>query len=119
MIFNRTMEDVRNAIGIRENYVQKGIALTEEQIAVMEKGMLTINALNRIENKQSELYNRAVERGYDCETIITRTWDDNDVFAKFDFKRICENLNALEKAFFFPKTTIELKYEYRQINAIE
>ena len=57
MIFDRTQNDVDTAILIRSEKVQNFETLTESEIATLEKGTLTINTLNRIENKQSELKN--------------------------------------------------------------
>ena len=57
MIFDRTAADVEEAIRIRKEKVQKMQDLTEEEINILERGTLTINTLNRIEEKQEELKN--------------------------------------------------------------
>ena len=54
MIFDRTQNDVDTAILLRDTKVKKFETLTESEIATLEKGTLTINTLNRIENKQEE-----------------------------------------------------------------
>ena len=64
MIYNRTEEDVKNALEIRKNVIQQGQEPTDEQREILERGMLTINTLNRIKNKQSELSKLILSMGY-------------------------------------------------------
>ena len=54
MIFDRTQNDVDTAILLRNTKVKNFETLTESDIATLEKGTLTINTINRIENKQEE-----------------------------------------------------------------
>ena len=55
MIFDRTQNDVDTAILLRDTKVKNFETLTESEIATLEKGMLTINTLNRIETKQRRI----------------------------------------------------------------
>ena len=55
MITDRTVQDINSAKKIREEKIQKFIALTQDDIKTLEKGFITINTLNRISNKQKEI----------------------------------------------------------------
>ena len=57
MIFDRTQNDVDAAISLRNKKVKGFESLTSEEINTLERGTITINTLNRIENKQMELAN--------------------------------------------------------------
>ena len=105
MIFDRTQNDVDTAIILRREKVQKFQALTESEIATLEKGMLTINTLNRIENKQEELKNLFNEIGYWNTPIANKVWSENDIFSADEFQRILNNTNILRQAFLVYKAT--------------
>ena len=122
MIFDRTQNDVDTAILLRNTKVKKFETLTEIEIATLEKGMLTINTLNRIENKQDELKNLFNEMGYWNTPITNKTWGENDIFNADEFKRIIDNTNVLRNAFFVYKATPNtppISYHYNDINALE
>lgn len=122
MIFDRTQNDVDTAILLRDTKVKKFEALTESEIATLEKGMLTINTINRIENKQDELKNLFNEMGYWNTPIINKTWGENDIFNADEFQRIINNTNVLRKAFFVYKATPStppISYYWDDINALE
>ena len=55
MIFDRTQEDVDTAVRLRNEKVKEFKNLTNEEINTLERGTITINTLNRIENKQTEI----------------------------------------------------------------
>jgi hypothetical protein len=99
------MEDVIAAISVRADKVQKGEKLTAEDIEILERGMLTINTLNRIENKQAELKEILVEMGYGVGGISNSVWDDTGIFKPEDFDRILENEQKLKNAFFVYSST--------------
>ena len=122
MIFDRTQNDVDTAIILRREKVQKFQALTESEIATLEKGTLTINTLNRIENKQEELKNLFNEIGYWNTPIANKTWGENDIFNVDEFQRILNNTNILRQAFFVYKATPNtppISYYWDDINALE
>ena len=122
MIFDRTQNDVDTAIILRDTKVKKFEALTESDIATLEKGMLTINTLNRIENKQDELKNLFNEMGYWDTPIINKTWGENDIFNADEFQRIIDNINVLRQAFFVYKDTPNtppISYHWQDINTLE
>ena len=122
MIYDRTQSDVQNAIKIRLEKVQNFIELNDEEIAILEKGLITINTINRIENKQSELKTLLNNIGYYNIDIYNKTWDELDIFTENDLIRMVNNTISLRKAFFVyfnsPKNPIA-KYYYTEINSIE
>ena len=122
MIFDRTQNDVDTAILLRDTKVKKFETLTESEIATLEKGMLTINTLNRIETKQEELKNLFNDMGYWNTPITNKTWGDNDIFNADEFQRIIDNTNVLRKAFFVYKATPNtppISYYWDDINSLE
>ena len=119
MIFDRTRQDVDNAVLIRRNKIQKFQALTEQEIAIVEKGFLTINTLNRIENKQTELQNLFKDMGYYNISVENKEWAIGEYFFQEDFDRILSNLEKLKNAFFVYKATPVIKdNNYRAFQTI-
>lgn len=122
MITNRTQYDVDTAISIIKNKVQKFQELEETDIATLEKGTITYNTLNRIENKQDELKNLFNEIGYWNTSITNKVWGENDIFNADEFQRILDNTNVLRNAFFVYKDTPNtppISYHWQDINALE
>lgn len=121
MVFNRTQLDIDEAKSIRLK-IQKGEEITSDEISTLEKGTFTVNALNRIENKQQELYNLFISSGYFCEYVESKEWGYNDIFDENDFLRIIENGEKLRRAFFdYQNSPNQAKalYHFEEINAIE
>lgn len=122
MIFNRTKRDVDDAIRLRNEKVKRFQELTESEISTLEKGTITINTLNRIENKQYELKNLINNIGYWNTQIINKVWDYSQIFDENDLQRIIRNTDILRQAFFVlaetPKTP-SASYYFENINAIE
>lgn len=122
MIFDRTRQDVDEAIQIRAEKVQNGVDLEDADIQVLERGTLTINTLNRIEEKQAELKELFNDIGYWNVPILNKEWTKFGIFNGEDFKRIINNLDILKRAFFVysstPLTPIAT-YNYQTINSIE
>lgn len=122
MVFDRTQTDVSEAKRIREEKVKNFEELSAEEISIMERGSLSINTLNRIEEKQSELKGIFNSLGYWNTPVINKRWTNTDVFYKSDFERLLNNLNILKNAFFVfvytPKTP-SLSFGYQTINDIE
>ena len=122
MIFDRTQNDVDTAILLRDTKVKKFETLTESEIATLEKGALTINTLNRIENKQEELKNLFNDMGYWNTPTTNKTWGENDIFNVDEFQRIIDNTNVLRQAFFVYKDTPNtppISYYWDDINSLE
>lgn len=122
MITNRTQADVDEAKEIREKYVKAFKTLTDDQVTSLERGMITINTLNRIEGKQAELKNLFNNMGYWCTITSQTNWSVNDVFKESDFQRIINNENILRYAFFTKSNTPatpNISYAYEDINSLE
>jgi hypothetical protein len=122
VIFDRTQNDVDTAIRLRNEKVQNFKTLTNEEISVLEKGTITYNTLNRIENKQEELKNLFNDMGYWNTPIKNKVWGENDIFNVDEFQRILNNTNVLRQAFFVYKNTPNtppISYHYNDINALE
>ena len=122
MITNRTQYDVDAAILLRDTKVKNFEALTETEIATLEKGTLTINTLNRIEAKQEELKNLFNDMGYWNTPITNKVWGENVIFNVGEFQRIIDNTNVLRQAFFVYKDTPNtppISYYWQDINALE
>jgi hypothetical protein len=102
--------------------VKKFQELTENEISTLEKGTITINTLNRIENKQDELTNLMNNIGYWNTQITNKEWDYSKIFNENDLQRIIENTDILREAFFVlaetPKTP-SASYYFENINALE
>lgn len=122
MITDRTSADAAEAKKIRLNKVKKEMPLTEAEKATMERGAVTLNTLNRIESKQSELKAVINDMGYWGFEAVNKQWTKDDVFVYDDLKRICENTAILRRAFFSLKTTPPnpyAEYDYREFNRLE
>lgn len=122
LVYNRTQQDVENAIKIRSEKVQKFQELSAEDIKVLERGMITLNTLNRIEDKQDELRTILNNMGYWDTPVVSKNWDYTQIFDKAEFERILKNLDILRNAFYVysdtPKTP-KVSYKFDDINAIE
>lgn len=122
MIFDRTQNDVDTAILLINTKVKNFETLTESEIATLEKGTLTINTLNRIENKQELLKGLFEEIGYWNIPITNKVWGETDIFNVVEFRRILDNTKVLREAFFTYKNTPNtppISYHYNDINALE
>lgn len=121
MITNRTASDVSLAKTLRAK-VQSGQTLSEAEISIMERGTMTINTLNRIENKQAELKRLLASEGYYNTPVQNKTWEYTEYFKENEFQRILNNLNVLRNAFFvYADTpgTPPISFHYENINALE
>lgn len=122
MIFDRKKSDVNTAKNLILSKVQKGASLTADETAILEKGTLTINTLNRIENKHSELATLLSNVGYYSEPITTKTWNYSGLFTSDEFDRIINNTEILRKSALVYESTPNTPfpdYYYENINAIE
>lgn len=122
MIFDRTQKDVDEAISLREEKVKNFQSITESEAETLERGMLTINTLNRIEKKQAELKSTFSDMGYWNTPTTNKEWDYTGIFNVDDFQRIIDNENVLREAFFVyaetPKTP-PVSFRWGDINALE
>lgn len=123
MITDRTQADIDEAKEIRKNYVKQFKTLTSEQLTALERGMMTVTTLNRIESKQDELKNLFNDMGYWNTNITNKiNWTEGEMFTEGDFQRIIDNENVLRNAFFVyedtPKTP-KMSFHYEDINSLE
>lgn len=123
MIFDRTKQDVEQAVKIRDEKIKLFIPITNEEQDILNRGMLTVQTINRIEEKQEELKNLFNEMGYWNIPIENKhPWYEGYVFDETEFKRIIYNTNVLRGAFFVFKdtpVTPPMSYYYEDINALE
>ena len=122
MIFDRTQEIVDAAKRIRDEKVKNFYELTESDISILERGTLTINTLNRIEEKQEELKHLLNAMGYWNTVTSNRRWDYSDIFNEEEYERILENARVFRKAFFVysgTPDTPKVSYHFQSINDLE
>lgn len=122
MIFDRTQNDVDTAVALRDTKVKNFAALTESEIATLEKGTLTINTLNRIESKISELNSILETLGYVPLDIVIKNWKYTDIFSVDEFSRIVANVGMLRAAIPVMKDTPDTplaEYYFSNINDLE
>ena len=100
MITTRTQADVDNAVKIRSEKVQAFQELTEDDKQRLEKGLITYNTLNRIEDKQNELKQVLNSMGYWNTPIVTKQWDGTMIFSEDERTRLFHNDEILRQAFF-------------------
>lgn len=122
MIFNRTKIDVENAVKIRDEKIKTFQELTDDDIDVLERGFFTLNAIKRIQEKQTDLKGLFAEIGYYNTPIVIKEFDSTMFFSEADFQQLIDNVNLLRNAFFAfsstPKTP-PISYHYDDINALE
>ena len=121
MIFDRTQEDVDTAVRLRNEKVKEFKNLTSEEINTLERGTITINTLNRIENKQQEIKELFSNIAINVD-IQNKVWDSTEIFDKANFERILQNLNILIENFCIYRNTPSVpnvSYYFEDINSIE
>ena len=117
MIFDRTSNDVSMALQL----VRRGGAFSNEELQIIERGIVTVNTLNRIEDKQRELMYALNDMGYSV-VIQCKSWEEGDFFLAEDLERISNNTAILRKAFDALKNTPanpRAEYHYREFNLME
>ena len=122
MITDRTLNDVTEAKKIRASKIQKFIELTDEETAIVEKGLITLNTLNRIEIKQAEVDSMLYRMGYTGGEIVNKYWSNATYFNEYDLQRIVDNVATLRKKFFVVADTPrnpKSRFDYIEFNNIE
>lgn len=118
MIFDRTENDVRIAISLRQK-IQSGDTMTSSETEQIERGTLTINTLNRIESKIYELVFLLKDAGYYGPESPLVEWSYQDYFKQSDFNQILAKINNLRKSFYvYMKTPETPGNNYRQFQTI-
>lgn len=122
MIYDRTQEDIHNARILIEEKVKKFVSLNDDEINLLEKACITVNTLNRIEDKIAESKDILQKMGYYSKPFISKNWDSTKIFTDLDFKRITDNISELVKAFFVYSDTPDIPepvYHFTNINDME
>lgn len=122
MVFNRTLEEAKQAITIREEKVKKGENLTADDIYILSRGFVSVGDLNRIEGKQEALKGIFNDMGYYNTPTENKLWDEESYFFKTDLQRIVKNNEILRKAYYiFASTPIDArpKAYFEDLNKIE
>lgn len=124
MIFDRTEQDVINAISIRDSKVKKGIALTEDDITILEKGFFTQNCINRIDEKELELFNLWTAMGYYPKQYADYRQQDTEPkrFTISHYNILIDNAKNLRKSGqVYDSTPLppSPKYHYQNLNNLE
>lgn len=122
MITNRTQYDIDAAINLRDTKVKKFIELTSDEITQIERGTITHNTLNRIENMQRLLCNLLNGYAYKIDITNKTDWTTSDKFTIDDFNRILNNTKALYNRFYVfsdtPKPPDNL-FSWQGANSVE
>lgn len=121
MICDRTQYDVDSAVLIRNTKVQAFQQLTDDDLTTLERGTITYNTLNRIENKQAELRDVLNVAGYYI-SFESKIWTFQDIFNKTEFERILNNETKLRTAFSLFQETPNVpgvSFLFSDINDIE
>lgn len=95
MIYDRTQQDVDNATKLLAK-IKDGQTVTESEKTQIERGILSIAALNRIEGKESDLRDALALLGYNAE-IPCKTWTYADLIRSGDYVRILRNVDRLKE----------------------
>lgn len=130
MIYDRTQADIDSSIKIRSEKIKFDEAgehivtdpLTDSELETLERGTLSINTLNRIEQKQAELVGLFNGIGYYNIVTINKTWSIGDDFFVEDIQRVIANEKKLIDAFFVYKDTPQLPTSflaYEDTNSVE
>ena len=125
MIYDRTKEDVENAIKIREEKIKHFLPLSEEDIEIIERGFFTKKSVNRIEQKEYDLCALLREMGYYNIGLPSENkveWVSTDIFYQEDLRRIFCMCSKFKQGFFslsfFPEK-MEIGGGFENINSLE
>lgn len=100
LVFDRTEQDVSNALAIRAKYQMIGdwTGLTADETEQLERGMYTTVTLNRVAAKVVELASALKESGYDVAADIP-TYTVNDTFTRSHVVNYLAAVAAIRAAF--------------------
>lgn len=121
-MFDRTQQDVDKSIKIINEKIKKGLSISEEDVATLERGTITINTINRIEERQAYLKSLFDSQAYYTKPIINYIWDYEKIFDESHFKDLINDTYILRDSFFdYAETPKELflEYTYQNINNLE
>ncbi len=122
MIYDRTANDVVSSNQIISKKLRKFEELTEAEALILERGTFTRSTVERIENEEKRLSDVIRDAGYSVDGIITKSWQDGDLFYAEDFQRLINNALILRDAFYVladSPQSIAVKYHYAELNSLE
>lgn len=126
LVYDRTQADVDSAKQIRQSYQALGdwTALTDSERAQLERGTLTYNALNRVEQAVKSIVKQLKTDCLDIEIKETVEWLETDTVTYESWQRYISNVQAIRDAFYSLPGTPELpsaddKLDYIGANTIE
>lgn len=122
MIYDRRAADVRKAKELIESKVKKGIALTDAERDIIDRGTANLTAITRILSKQYELRKKLNDMGYWNTNITVSSFAKGDIFTMADFKTMISNDKMLKDAFMSYRATPNVpnaRYEFGAWNDIE
>lgn len=123
MIIDRTIADITASKKIIEEKVKNFLELSDWDLETLERGAFSVSTINRIEEKQKELYDFFTSSLYLGRDINTRNWEENqEIFKQADMERIIKNNEALRDMFFVYSSTpkeANTSYTYENLNNIE
>lgn len=122
MITDRTITDVIKAKEIRASKIQKFIPLTADEQSIVDRGLVSLDTLNRIENKETELRNKLTDMGYMCERFYNSHWSAATFFTEADLNRIVRCVAYLRQAYYvYPDTPSNpaARFYFEEFNKME
>lgn len=134
LVYDRTEDDVTSSAAIRSTYQALGnwSGLTTAERAQLERGTLTYNTLNRVEQAVKTLAAALTSAGYPVEVTPVlkgsksedREWQEGDVLYRPQWTTYIDNVQKLRDAYYTLAETGELpapgdKLKYTGANTIE
>jgi hypothetical protein len=122
LIFDRTDRDVSDAKEIVFQKVHNFLEIEEKEKAILERGLISVDTINRIESCEFDIFCLVSSLAYFGENIESKSWKIGNIFKSDDFSRLIYNLESLKSRFFSYSSTpsmADAKYDYKEINKIE
>lgn len=122
MIYDRTIEDVDEAVRIVNERVKRFLPLTASEWDKLERGLMTVDTINRIESKQAEIRNSLNKNGYYNNVGLNKSWELNGYFMQEDLDRLARNTEMLRnsiKVYIDTPNAPKPIYHFEEINKME
>lgn len=122
MIYDRTIEDVNEAIRIVNERVKRFLPLTASEWDKLERGLMTVDTINRIESKQAEIRDSLNKNGYYNNVGLNKSWELNGYFMQEDLDRLARNTEMLRnsiKVYIDTPSPPKPIYHFEEINKME
>lgn len=120
MIYDRTINDVAQAERIFKEKVLSLAVLSDDEKQILERGRVTAETLNRIEENQKEIADILKKWHYINVELETKKWS-SEIFFDEDLTRLVKNTILLRDAFY---TINEIRqpeplFHFEEFNKIE